>query len=180
MKFGVRKPSLTRMLKARTTGRLKRAVKKEFDPFYGKKGMGYIKNPKRALYNKVYHQTTVSAKDAFASKQPTEHQVIMEYLKAFKDNFAEIGNVVYKPNIRAYIIRPKDNEIVDGINYQLSINNMDEWADTKDSLNGLSAKVAQYISSDIAIILADPRNTENMLYATRNGLKVFDIIDQFN
>jgi len=60
MKFGIRKPSLKKSFKARTTGRLKRAVKKAVIPGYGKKGMGWVKNPKKALYNKVYHKTTFS------------------------------------------------------------------------------------------------------------------------
>ncbi len=58
MKFGMRKPSLKKMLKARTTGRAKRAVKRTFNPLYGKKGMGLINNPKKALYNKVYNKTS--------------------------------------------------------------------------------------------------------------------------
>ena len=58
MKFGMRKPSLKKTLKARTTGRAKRAVKRTFNPLYGKKGMGLINNPKKALYNKVYNKTS--------------------------------------------------------------------------------------------------------------------------
>jgi len=53
MKFGIRTPSLKRSLKARTTGKAKRSVKKALIPGYGKKGMGWIKNPKKAAYNKV-------------------------------------------------------------------------------------------------------------------------------
>ena len=64
MKIGVRKPSLSKSLKARTTSKWKRQVKKAVIPTYGQKGTGIIKNPKRALYNKVYNQTTV---DAFGS-----------------------------------------------------------------------------------------------------------------
>lgn len=59
MKIGVRKPSLKKSLKARTTGKVKRKLKKTINPLYGKKGMGYVKNPKKAIYNKVYHKTTV-------------------------------------------------------------------------------------------------------------------------
>lgn len=59
MKFGVRKPSLKKSFKARTSGKLKRSVKKSLIPGYGKKGMGYIKNPKKAVYNKVYNKTSV-------------------------------------------------------------------------------------------------------------------------
>lgn len=59
MKIGVGKPSLKKSLKARTTGKAKRAVKKAVVPGYGKKGMGWVKNPKKAAYNKVYNKTTV-------------------------------------------------------------------------------------------------------------------------
>lgn len=65
MKFGMRKPSLKRSLKARTTGKAKRAVKKAIIPGYGKKGVGWIKNPKKAAYNKVYKKTTSSIMDVF-------------------------------------------------------------------------------------------------------------------
>lgn len=70
MKFGIRKPSLKKSLKARTTGRLKRTVKKALIPQYGKKGMGWIKNPKKAMYNKIYRKSTVSLFSAgiFAGK----------------------------------------------------------------------------------------------------------------
>lgn len=60
MKFGVRKPSLKKSFKARTTGKAKRAIKKAVIPGYGKKGMGWIKNSKKAAYNKVYNKTSVS------------------------------------------------------------------------------------------------------------------------
>lgn len=59
MKIGVRTPSLKKSFKARTTGRVNRALKKSVNPLYGKKGMGYIKNPEKAIYNKVYHKVTV-------------------------------------------------------------------------------------------------------------------------
>lgn len=65
MKFGLRTPSLKRSLKARTTGRAKRAVKKALIPGYGKKGAGWIKNPKKAAYNKIYRKTSFSIWDIF-------------------------------------------------------------------------------------------------------------------
>jgi len=65
MKIGMRKPSLKRSLKARTTGRAKRAVKKAVIPVYGKKGMGYVKSPSKAVRNKVYKKTTFSLFDLF-------------------------------------------------------------------------------------------------------------------
>lgn len=65
MKIGMRKPSLKKSLKARTTGKAKRAVKKAVIPGYGKKGSGWIKNPKKAAYNKVYRKTSFSIFDLF-------------------------------------------------------------------------------------------------------------------
>lgn len=65
MKFGMRKPSLKKSIRARTTGKAKRAVKKAVVPGYGKKGMGLVKNPKKAVYNKVYKKTTFSIFDLF-------------------------------------------------------------------------------------------------------------------
>ncbi len=64
MKVGLRTPSIKKSFKARTTGKYKRKLKRLVNPFYGKKGMGWIKNPSRALKNKIYHKTTFSAKDA--------------------------------------------------------------------------------------------------------------------
>lgn len=65
MKIGMRKPSLKKSIKARTTGKAKRAVKKAVIPGYGKKGAGWLKNPKKAAYNKVYKKTTFSIFDIF-------------------------------------------------------------------------------------------------------------------
>ncbi|MGL5050977.1 MAG: hypothetical protein ACRC6E_10190 [Fusobacteriaceae bacterium] len=58
MKFGFRTPSLKKSLSARTTGALKRKVKKAIIPGYGKKGTGIFKDPKKAIYNKIYRKTT--------------------------------------------------------------------------------------------------------------------------
>lgn len=60
MKVGVRKPSLKKSISARTTGRAKRAVKSSVNPLYGKKGIGWVNDPKKAAYNKVYNKTTTS------------------------------------------------------------------------------------------------------------------------
>lgn len=58
MRIGFRTPSLRKSLSARTTGRLTRQVKAAVIPGYGKKGMGWIKNPRRAAHNAVYRRTT--------------------------------------------------------------------------------------------------------------------------
>ena len=53
MKVGFRKPTLKKSLKAQ----------KAIISGYGKKGSGWIKNPKKAAYNKVYHKTTFDLSD---------------------------------------------------------------------------------------------------------------------
>lgn len=74
MKFGVRTPSFKKSLKARTTGKVKRIAKRVVNPTYGKKGMGYINNPKKALYNSVYNKTTVDITKSI--KNPSENNII--------------------------------------------------------------------------------------------------------
>ncbi len=59
MKIGFRTPNLKKRISARTTGALKRKVKSAVNPLYGKKGMGIINNPKKALYNKIYNKVTL-------------------------------------------------------------------------------------------------------------------------
>lgn len=65
VKIGFRKPSLKKSFRARTTGKWKRKVKRTINPFYGKKGMGFIKNPRRSIRNKVYKKTTFGWQDIF-------------------------------------------------------------------------------------------------------------------
>lgn len=65
MKFGIRKPSLKRKIKAKTTGKMKRSLNKAIKPGYGKKGTGLLKDPKKSLYNKAYNKTSYSLFDIF-------------------------------------------------------------------------------------------------------------------
>lgn len=65
MKFGMRKVSPRKSFSARTKGRATRAVKRALIPGYGKKGMGWFTNPKKAAYNKIYHKTSFSIFDLF-------------------------------------------------------------------------------------------------------------------
>jgi hypothetical protein len=55
MKFGFRIPSLTKRIAARTS--VKRVIRHNLG-FKAPKGMGWITDPKRALYNKVYNKTS--------------------------------------------------------------------------------------------------------------------------
>ena len=63
MKIGMRKPSIKKSIKARTTGRIKREIKSSVNPLYGKKGMGLVNNPKKSVYNKVYNKTSFGVID---------------------------------------------------------------------------------------------------------------------
>lgn len=65
MKIGLRTPSLKKMVKSRTTGRVKRAMKKSINPIYSKKGIGLVTQPKKAVYNKIYKKTSFSIFDFF-------------------------------------------------------------------------------------------------------------------
>lgn len=65
MKIGFRTPNFKKSFKARTTSKYKRQLKSAIDPTYGKKGVGWFKNPKKALYNKIYNKTTKSIFDIF-------------------------------------------------------------------------------------------------------------------
>lgn len=59
MKIGIRTPNLKKRIKARTTGKIKRKLKKSMNPLYGKKGVGFIKNPGKSIYNHIYKKTTI-------------------------------------------------------------------------------------------------------------------------
>ena len=60
MKYGMRTPNINKRISARTTGKVTRAMNKAVNPLYGKKGMGFINDPSKAVYNKVYNKTTTS------------------------------------------------------------------------------------------------------------------------
>jgi len=62
MKFGMRKPSLRKSISARTTGRAKRAIKRDIILRLWQERHGVV-NPKRAIYNRVYRRTTFSIFD---------------------------------------------------------------------------------------------------------------------
>ena len=57
MKFGMRKPSLKKSFAARTSA--KRMIKNSLG-LKAPRGYGWITNPKKASYNRVYNRTTFS------------------------------------------------------------------------------------------------------------------------
>ena len=56
MKFGIRTPSLRKRIAARTS--LKRYVRHSLG-FKAPRGWGWLTNPRRAAYNRIYNRTTV-------------------------------------------------------------------------------------------------------------------------
>lgn len=86
MKFGIRTPNLKKRFKARTTGKLKRQLKRSFNPFYGKKGMGLLRNPKRAFYNKIYNKTSVDIFSMAGSSRSSKKQQITASHYVAEDN----------------------------------------------------------------------------------------------
>jgi hypothetical protein len=57
MKFGIRTPSIRRSIAARTSP--KRFIRHSLG-LKAPRGWGWITNPRRAAYNRVYNRTTVS------------------------------------------------------------------------------------------------------------------------
>lgn len=110
MKFGVRKPSIKKSFKARTTGRAKRTIKKAVVPGYGQKGAGWVKNPKRAAYNKVYNKTSVGISDLSkgSSGKTSSTRNSVSHSTATKQNSTSTPRYVFllkeKPNISTPII----------------------------------------------------------------------------
>jgi len=62
VKFGMRKPSIKKSIAARTS--VKRYIRHSLG-VKAPRGWGWITNPKKALYNKVYRKTTFSIFDIF-------------------------------------------------------------------------------------------------------------------
>ena len=60
MKYGMRTPNINKRISARTTGKVTRTMNKAINPLYGKKGIGIVNDPSKAVYNKVYNKTTKS------------------------------------------------------------------------------------------------------------------------
>jgi hypothetical protein len=62
MKFGMRKPSIKKSIAVRTS--VKRYIRHSLG-VKAPRGWGWITNPKKALYNKVYRKTSFSIFDIF-------------------------------------------------------------------------------------------------------------------
>lgn len=124
MKFGFRTPNLKKSFKSRTTGQINRTVKKALNPTYGKKGVGIVKNPKKAFYNKIYNKSTFDTTKAIKNtlenrtnkmnkldiKADLKHDIIGTEEKNIKANNKKNSNIEFSPkserilNIFSYVI----------------------------------------------------------------------------
>jgi len=62
MKFGMRKPSIRKSIAARTS--VKRYIRHSLG-LKAPRGWGWLTNPKKAAYNRIYNKTTFSIFDLF-------------------------------------------------------------------------------------------------------------------
>lgn len=97
MKIGMRKPSVKKSFKARTTSKYKRAVKKSINPTYGKKGMGMINDPKKSIYNKVYNKSTFDIRDVLTNDEEADFSEYCDNLEPVPEvKISKTANKLYK------------------------------------------------------------------------------------
>ena len=100
MKVGLRTPSIKKSIKAQTTGKVKRKVKSAVNPLYGKKGMGLINDPEKAIYNKVYNKTTISIGEVAKKIEKSNDKVRKELVESIEEKSA--STKIKNPNFCAY------------------------------------------------------------------------------
>ena len=108
----MRKPSIKKSIKARTTGKIKRKIKKTIIPAYDEKGTGIFKDPKKAIYNKIYNKTTFGVKD-----------VVTAFEKTTKNNYDETAlptNNEIIVNVPPAIEKPMNNKMVFSVIFIIS------------------------------------------------------------
>lgn len=142
MKTGFRTPSVSKSINARTTGKIKRSVKRSVNPLYGKKGMGYINNPQKAVYNKVYNKTTSSIFD-YSSKSTSELSslTVVELKNILRENGLKVSG-----NKQELINRIKTASLQQP-DYSPNITNYDTYDSaseyiTEEKSNGVGCGVA--------------------------------------
>lgn len=95
MRSVIRKPSIKKSFSARTTGKVKKSIKKTANPLYGKSGTGYIRNPQKAVYNKVYKKTSIGLDDIphpKAKSSSYRHSSNSEYQEQTSDAYLRVTN----------------------------------------------------------------------------------------
>lgn len=132
MKIGLRTPSLKKSIKARTTGKIKRSLKKSINPVYGKKGVGLITDPKKAIYNKVYKKTTfggLSGIDLNSSKNHSFWDLFKSPKKEEKSELkrkeTELTNLVNECEHKLFLYNQSMTIVNDTTNPDTFFNNFD-------------------------------------------------------
>jgi hypothetical protein len=77
MAFGFRRPSLRKSIAARTSA--KRYIRHSLG-FKAPRGWGWLTNPKKAAYNRVYYRTTFGWQDLFKSGRRRSSQGCLVFL----------------------------------------------------------------------------------------------------
>lgn len=106
MKFGYRKPTLKKSIKARTTGKIKRSVRKSINPVYGQNGIGYAKNPKKAIQNSIYHKTT------FDITKSIKNTILNTYSKPMNNKKIDVPNDKNIKNIKTTTATERKEKII--------------------------------------------------------------------
>lgn len=102
MKFGIRTPSLTKRIAARTS--VKRAIRSKVRV---PRGYGFITNPKKAVYNRVYNRTTRKACYIATAVYGDQDAWQVEKLRQYRDN-KMMGSCLGRGFIRFYYaVSPK-------------------------------------------------------------------------
>lgn len=102
MNFGYRTPNIKKSVKSRTTGKITRTLKKSINPTYSNKGVGYIKNPEKAIKNSIYHKTTIDI------TKPIKNTIFRNSYKKQKKN--NVYNTLIEENsITKNTIRKRTN-----------------------------------------------------------------------
>lgn len=91
MIFGYRTPNIKKSIKSRTTGKIKRTFKKSINPLYSNNGIGYIKNPEKAIKNSIYHKTTID------TTKPIKNTIFRNSYK--KQKKANVSNTLVEENL---------------------------------------------------------------------------------
>ena len=106
MKSGFRSPSPKKSFSARTTGRGKRMLNRILNPAYGKRGMGALRDPDRALYNLIYKRTTIGVSDLVKtpSRRKKRKSTNSKRKTSGKESTNSIGGSIFLLVIIAVII----------------------------------------------------------------------------
>lgn len=91
---GFRKPSVKKSFSARTTGRINRSVKRATNPFYGKKGTGFVRDPERSIKNAVYHRTTTGGLSSMKRSKVKNDEEPNSSFDAFMDLIEAVGGLL--------------------------------------------------------------------------------------